>query len=161
MTGARRPPVVARRWSLGGTADALEVAVQFLALGQQAPRLAFTEGARKFGDLDPRVQLGATAERQVPVCRLGRDGLVGRGERAGEVEAFALQVLALPAVIGRPRLPEELCREQDAFLPGDESGEQGFSMRPIPAGELARTSAHPWGRSPGRFRGAAAEGAGA
>ena len=125
------------------------MAVQFLALGQQAPCLAFTEGARKFGDLDSRVQLGATAERQVPVCRLGRDGLVGRGEHAGEVEAFALQVLALSAVIGRPRLPEELCREQDAFLPGDESGEQGFfhaadSGRRTGADKRAPVGSIPW-----------------
>jgi hypothetical protein len=98
----------------------LEVAFQFLALPEEAASLAFAEGAGKFGDLDPGVELGATAERQIPVFRGRWVRRVGGGERARQVQAFALQVFALSTVVGRPRLAEKLRREQDGFLPGDE-----------------------------------------
>ena len=102
----------------------MEVAFQLLALPEQAARLAFGQGTGELGHVQPRIELGAAAERHLPVRRVGRGRHLGDGDGAGQVHRLAPQVFALRAVLLRPAQAVKVGGEADGFLPGDE-GLQG------------------------------------
>ena len=106
------------------------MAFQLLALPEQAARLAFGQGTGELGHVQPRIELGAAAERHLPVRRFGWGRRLGDGDRAGEVHRLAAQVFALRAVLLRPAQAVKVGGETDGFLPRDE-GLQGWFFHTI------------------------------